>query len=151
MKNMHCKSFICIMLSLIMLTGCAYASDLSFDTLQKNDSDNGLSTLGLAPAFDYEVPESLPSILVDQLGYAVSGNKVAVFQGELLPDTFAIIDADSGKSVYTGRSEQRGYDEETGVLISYGDFTSFRTTGTYYIEASVIGLSYTFEIAENPY
>ena len=151
MKNKHCKLFICIIFSFIVLTGCEFASDHSFDTLQKNDSDNGPSTLGLSPEFNYEVPESLPSILVDQLGYALSGNKIAVFQGESLPATFAIIDADSGQAVYTGQIEQKGYDEETGILISYGDFTSFRTTGTYYIEASVIGQSYMFEIAENPY
>ena len=151
MKKRHCKSFICIMLSLIMLTGCEYASDRSFSTLQKNDGDNGPSTLGLSPEFNYEVPESLPSILVDQLGYAVSSNKIAVFQGESLPDTFAIIDANNGQSVFTGEIEQKGYDEETGVFISYGDFTSFRTIGTYYIEAAVIGQSYAFEISDNPY
>lgn len=151
MKKRHCKSFICIILSLVLLTGCEYVPDFSFDKSQKNDGDNGPSTLGLSPEFDYEVPESLPSILVDQLGYALNSNKIAVFRGELLPDTFTIVDVNSGRSVYTGQIEQKGYDEETGVFVSYGDFTAFRTVGTYYIEASVIGQSYTFEIADNPY
>lgn len=151
MRNRQRKSFICIMLFALLLTGCQYASDFSFDNIQKNDGDNSPSTLGLSPEFDYEVPESLPSILVDQLGYALNSNKIAVFRGELLPDTFVIVDADSGQSVYSGQIEQKGYDEKTGVFISYGDFTSFRTSGTYYIEAAVIGQSYAFEIAENPY
>ena len=151
MKNRHFKSLICILLSVVLLTGCAYASEISFDTLQKSNDDSGFTTLGLSPQFNYEVPESLPSILVDQVGYDLYSNKIAVFQGEQLPDTFAIIDADSGQSVYTGEIEQRGYDETTGVFVSYGDFTSFQTVGTYYIEAAVIGQSYTFVIAENPY
>ena len=151
MRKRHRKSFICIVLSLILLTGCEYASDLSFDTHQKDDGDSSFTTLGLSPKFDYEVPESLPSILVDQLGYARNGSKIAVFWGEPLPETFTIVDAGNGASVYTGQIEQKGYDEKTGVFISYGDFTAFTTPGTYYITADVIGQSYTFGISENPY
>ena len=151
MINRHRKLFICIMLSVIFMTGCEYASELPFDTLQKDGGDSSFTTLGLSPKFDYEVPESLPSILVDQLGYTLNGNKIAFFWGEPLPETFNIINVDDGRSVYTGTIERKGYDEETGVLISYGDFTAFVIPGTYYIEAEVIGQSYTFEIAENPY
>ena len=151
MRKRRGQSIICILLSVILLTGCAYASELPFDSPPENDGDSSFTTLGLAPEFDYEVPESLPSILVDQLGYAADSSKIAVFCGESLPETFTIIDAESGESVYTGKIEQKGYDEETGVYISYGDFTSFRIYGTYYIEASVIGQSYTFRIAHNPY
>ncbi len=138
---------ICILLGAVSaLTGCAYANEPAADA-----GDGLFTTLGLTPEFDYEVPESLPSILVDQQGYAVSSSKIALFCGEELPETFEIIDAESGQSVYTGRIEQKGRDEETGVSISYGDFTSFQTEGIYYIEAAVIGQSYAFEIAENPY
>lgn len=151
MKNGYFRSRICILLTASLLTGCAYVSELSSDTLPEGEGDGGFATLGLSPEFNYEVPESLPSILVDQVGYDRYGNKIAVFQGELLPDTFAVIDADSGQSVYTGQIERRGYDEKTGVYVSYGDFTSLQTVGTYYIQAAVIGQSYAFAIAENPY
>lgn len=146
------KTLICIFCgALLLLTGCAYETDARFQSGQENDGDGLLTTLGLSPEFDYEVPESLPSILVDQQGYAESSNKIAFFRGEELPETFSVVDAENGKSVYTGTIEQKGRDEESGVFISYGDFTSLRTEGTYYIEAAVIGQSYTFEIAENPY
>ncbi len=151
MKKRHDRSLICILILLSLLTGCAYTPELTFDTHIKGDGDSELTTLGLEPKFDYEVPESLPSILVDQVGYDTYGNKIAVFQGEVLPDTFAVIDAGSGQSVYTGQIEQRGYDENTGVYVSYGDFTALQTAGTYYIEAAVIGQSYSFGIADNPY
>ena len=136
---------------LLALTGCAYENEMMPDAGGAGGGDGLFTTLGLAPEFNYEVPESLPSILVDQQGYAVSSSKIALFCGEELPETFEIIDTADGQSVYTGRIEQRGYDEETGTFISYGDFTSFRTEGSYYIEAAVIGQSYTFDIAENPY
>ena len=152
MGNKSRKQFICIVISaILLLTGCAYESDLTFDTSQKDDSDSLFTTLGLSPEFDYVVPKSRPSILVDQQGYAYNSNKIAIFCGENLPEFFSLIDANSGRSVFSGKIEPRGYDEESGVYISYGDFTSFHTSGIYYIEAAVIGQSYAFEIAENPY
>jgi endoglucanase len=113
--------------------------------------DDGFTSLGLTPEFTYDVPVSLPNILIDQVGYAVNSNKVAVIQGEVPPETFMLIDADTGETVYTGTIEQKGYDEESGVYISYGDFTDFKTPGRYYIQAAMIGQSYPFEIAENIY
>lgn len=152
MRNKKRKQFICIVITaILLLTGCAHESDYTFDSNQKDDSGSLFTTLGLSPEFDYVVPESRPSILADQQGYALNSDKLALFCGEPLPDTFSLIDADSGRSVFSGQIEPRGYDEESGVFISYGDFSSFRTPGFYYIEASVIGQSYTFEIAEDPY
>lgn len=151
MRNGYFKRLTCILLSMLLLTGCAYASEFPFDTLQKSSNDGSFTTLGLSPEFDYEVPESLPSILIDQVGYAQNSSKIALFQGEMLPDSFAIIDADTDQEVYKGEIVQKGYDDKTGVLVSYGDFTSFCKPGRYYIKSAVIGQSYTFEIAENPY
>ena len=151
MSRVYWKRIICILLCLAMLTGCGYVSGSPFDTRMKGNGDSEFTTLGLDPEFDYEVPESLPSILVNQVGYDIDSSKVAFFCGDLLPNTFSIIDAQSGKSVYTGRIKTRGYDEKTGVSVSYGDFTTLQKTGTYYIEAAIIGQSYSFEISDNPY
>ena len=150
MKNRCFRTLICMVLSAVLLVGCAYASEFPFDTQQKG-ADGEFATLGLTPEFDYEVPVSLPSILVDQVGYDPESKKIAVFQGELLPDTFTVTDADSGEAVYTAKIAQKGYNKKENTFISYGDFTAFKTPGTYYIEAAVVGQSYTFEIAENPY
>ena len=111
MKNRYFRILICILLLAALLTGCASASELSFDTRSSSDGDSGFTTLGLTPEFNYEVPRSLPNILVDQVGYDRYSNKIAVFQGELLPDSFTVTDAVSGQSVYTGQIERRGYDE----------------------------------------
>lgn len=151
MKKRYLNRSICILLSVILLTGCAYASDISFDALQKSDTDSEFTTLGLAPEFNYKVPESLPNILVDQVGYDKDSDKIAFFRGELLPDTFTIVDAVSEREVYQGGIVHKGYDKEGEASVSYGDFTSFQTPGTYYIQAAVIGQSYAFTIADNPY
>ncbi len=145
------KKTICIVLLLALLTGCRFVSDFSVETLQNSGEEAGPATLGLTPAFDYEVPESLPNILVDQVGYELGSNKIAVIRGELPPDNFTIYEAESGQKVYEGKIEQKGYDETIGNYISYGDFTDFNTPGSYYIEAAMIGQSYPFEISEEPY
>lgn len=124
MKNRCFRTLICMVLSAVLLMGCAYASEFPFDTQQKG-ADGEFATLGLTPEFDYEVPVSLPSILVDQVGYDPESKKIAVFQGELLPDTFTVTDADSGEAVYTAKIAQKGYNKKENTFISYGDFTAF--------------------------
>lgn len=147
----YLKKIICIFLSAILLASCGFVSEFSVETLQNGGEEDGPATLGLTPAFDYEVPESLPNILVDQVGYELGSNKLAVIQGEMPPDYFTILEAESGREVYTGKIEQKGYDETIGNYISYGDFTDFNTPGSYYIEAAMIGQSYPFQIAADPY
>lgn len=51
-----------------VISGCGTVSELSFDTMQVGSEGEEITTLGLSPEFDYEVPESLPSILVNQVG-----------------------------------------------------------------------------------
>ena len=104
MHNRHIvKKFIGMILSIGLLTGCGFVSDFSVDTLQSSNEEEGPATLGLTPSFDYEVPESLPNILVDQVGYELGSNKIAVIKGELPPDSFTILEAESGREVYTGK------------------------------------------------
>ena len=134
-----------------VISGCGTVSELSFDTMQVGSEGEEITTLGLSPEFDYEVPESLPSILVNQVGYACRSDKTALFRGEGLPDTFSVVDAESEQIVYSGQIEREEFAGGTEEPISYGDFTEFETAGTYYIQAAKIGQSYTFVIEDNPY
>ena len=140
-----------IILCVLLTSGCGSVSELSFDTLQVGSEGEEITTLGLSPEFDYEVPESLPSILVNQVGYACQSDKTALFQGDRIPDTFSVVDAESRQVVYSGQIEQRENAEGTDEQICYGDFTELETAGTYYIQAAKIGQSYTFVIGDNPY
>lgn len=151
MENRFCKTLCCVILCVALAAGCGSVSELSFDTVQTGSEGEEMTTLGLMPEFDYEVPESLPGILVDQVGYARQSDKMTFFLGEQLPDYFSVVDAESGQVVYTGKIKQRETDDGTDLDISYGEFTSLETAGNYYIQAARVGRSYTFEIAENPY
>lgn len=144
----YIRKFICIVTVLGLLAGCGY-SDPVAETQSSEEEE--FTTLGLTPEFDYELPQSLPNILVDQVGYAQGSSKTAVFLGEQLPDAFRIVNADTGRTVYTGVIEAKGFDEQTEAFISYGEFTDFDTVGTYYIQADRIGQSYPFRIARQPY
>ena len=124
MRKRFLKIRNCIVLCALLLTGCGFVSEFSFDTLQTGSEGEELTTLGLTPEFNYEVPESLPGILVDQVGYARGSDKTAIFYGELLPDTFEVVDAESGQIVYTGQVEPRENVQEEDLPVSYGEFTA---------------------------
>lgn len=149
MKKGYIFSFTTIFLCTSLLFGCE--SPVNAPKVENSAQENEPESLGLTPEFDYEVPVSLPDIMVDQVGYGLNSSKVAVFRGETLPDTYDLLDAYTGAVVYTGIIEQKGYNEATQENISYGDFTDFVTSGTYYLQAEVVGQSYPFTIAYNPY
>lgn len=97
---------------------------------------------------DYQVPEQYPGIWVSLGGYDSKGSKEAYFQGRTLPDTFRVINRETGECVYTGRMEEKRYNKETEEYYSYGRFTEFTDVGEYYIECDVIGRSYDFSLQE---
>lgn len=151
-KNILRKKAMSLMLVIaLLLTGCSGLQDLQSQTLPAGEETDEFTSLGLSPEFDYEVPESLPSILVDQVGYACGSNKLAMIIGEEPPEEFAILDAGNGREVYRGKIEKKGYDAALGTHIGHADFTDFKTPGVYYIQAPLIGRSYAFTVAEEPY
>lgn len=85
-------------------------------------------------------------ILTNQVGYFTNRAKNATF---LCTDEkgvdFDIIDS-SGKSVYSGKSEYFGYDEDSGDTVHIIDFSDFDEPGTYYIEAENGAISREFTI-----
>ena len=79
-RNLH--TFLAIFLVVLLLPGCSMPDWLK-------GTDNQLKTTSKTEqTFDYEVPSSSPSILVNQLGYYTDSVKTAIFIGEDVPDTF---------------------------------------------------------------
>lgn len=153
-KSMILKRITGLVLVLTLLltaAGCSSLQDFQVESLTSSEETNEFTSLGLSPEFDYEVPESLPNILVDQVGYAAGSKKLAMINAETPPETFSVLDAETGREVYTGKIESKGYDSSVNAYISYADFTDFNTVGTYYIQAASIGRSYVFGIVEDPY
>lgn len=151
MNKKYISAVISAVLCIGLLSGCGDSDSLFSTNENKQTKDSGPESLGLSPEFDYDIPEVLPDIMVNQLGYAQGSNKIAVFRGEMLPDTYDLINAETEEVVYTGEIEHKGYNEATEENISYGDFTDYNTVGTYYLQADIIGRSYSFVIEDNPY
>lgn len=103
------------------------------------------------PIIDYVVPQATPNILVNQRGYPAEGEKVAALKSSRPLETFSLINADSGVTVYTGDIKEAAYNEELGLYVGYGDFSAYHSEGSYYVEAEYIGRSYTFSIEDRLY
>ncbi len=110
-----------------------------------------LSGLSSDTEFDYEVPQQIPGILVDQIGYNTDSDKAVVFKGQDLPETFDIYDLESGRPVYTGNILKSVYNEELGEYDSLAYFTDFTAEGDYYIYSDVLGESYSFSVKKDVY
>ncbi len=131
----------------LLLTGCG-AAPLKQDT---QEEINIITSMEEEPDLAYEVPVSLPNILINQLGYITDSTKTAIFCGEEVPRIFHVVRPDTGEIIYTGYLEDKEYHEEIGEYISYGDFSEVTAPGTYYLEAPVLGRSYSFTVGDDLY
>lgn len=130
----------------LCLTGCAVGQGEGVQS-----SENTFTSMEAEPDLSYEVPVDSPNIFVNQLGYITDSTKVAVFYAQELPGTFRVIQKDTGECVFTGYLEEKGDDGGTQKCAGYGDFSEVQAPGVYYIEAPVIGRSYSFRIGDDLY
>ncbi len=147
MKIHKCSA---LLLCLALLTGCVKAP---VSATQQNNApvEEVFTSMEEEPLLSYEVPVSEPGILVNQFGYLPQSKKVAVFCGKEIPSVFYVVKEETGEVVYTGSPEAEGYNRGKDEYNSYGDFSQWTAEGTYYIEAPVLGRSYSFEIRKNLY
>ena len=105
------------------------------------------------PVVDYMVPSLTPNILVDQNGYQAQGKKTAVIKCAELPESFRLIECETGETVYMGSVEEDVYSTELGLYTGYADFGDYPGIPgeQYYIECDYIGRSYPFSISETEY
>ena len=71
-------------------------------------------------------------ILVNQIGYVKGMDKKAtlvVDENDNTPKTFTIVNAKTGKTVYTGKSTPKGADADSGDYVHILDFSKFDTVG----------------------
>lgn len=139
---------IVILLTILILSGCkeelpakntAGQTEITFTSMEEE------------PILAYEVPVSMPGIVINRIGYTVGSTKVAVFCGEEMPEQFFVVDEKNQKIVYTGTLEQKAYDKLEQKYYCYGDFSALISPGSYYIEAPILGRSYGFEVGEDVY
>lgn len=92
---------------------------------------------------------TLRTITVNQIGYPVDGEKIAVFSGS--GHDFRIVNVDSGDVVFEGVSGAERFDEASGVTVHTGDFSEVSDIGRYRIEQGEGIASASFIISDKPY
>lgn len=130
-----------------VLSGCGTQAE-------QEDSDSScLAVEGMesTPVVDYSVPRALPNVLVDVRGYTAECEKRAAVKGHELPESFRLIDAETGEEVYNGRLEKITYNEELELYTGFACFDDYTTEGTYYLECDMVGQSYRFGIEDSMY
>lgn len=95
--------------------------------------------------------EVFKDINLDQLGYFPDSKKIAVFRGKAVDKTFDIVDAKTSKVVFSGKIDNKFVNSSAEETDYYGDFSSFKTAGTYKIKTATLGESYPFTISANVY
>lgn len=140
-------SFFCGMLLAASTVGCGYRAETESGTTPYAAATSMEGT----PIVDYAVPQMSANILVDLRGYFSWDIKEAAVKGRELPESFHLIDAETGRTVYNGSISGVRYNEELNLYLGYADFSSFTREGRYYLECDMIGQSYRFEIREQYY
>ncbi|WP_433764241.1 glycoside hydrolase family 9 protein [Flavobacterium ginsenosidimutans] len=99
---------------------------------------------------------SSPIIYVNQVGFDPKSPKIAIigYEGKLPSTTFAIVDSESGKTVFTSKigNAESVEDWKLGKLYYKADFSSFQKSGNYKISIKIEDQNYTsarFSIEEN--
>ncbi|MCV2483354.1 glycoside hydrolase family 9 protein [Flavobacterium sp. SH_e] len=99
---------------------------------------------------------SSPIIYVNQVGFDPKSPKIAIigYEGKLPSTTFAIVDSESGKTVFTSKigNAESVEDWKLGKLYYKADFSSFQKPGNYKISVKIEDQNYTsarFSIEEN--
>ena len=138
-------------ISLFLCMGLLVSGCMPGNAGQTETVGTDLVSMNPTPDLSYEVPVSVPHILVDQIGYPSYGEKTAIFTGSSLPEEFEVIDAGSGEVVFRGQVKERERGKDIKESIGYGDFSELTTPGAYYIQSSVLGRSYEFVIGEDVY
>lgn len=132
----------------LFITGCVnkQSNDVSEETIII-DSDS----MEEEPVISYDVPDSLPRVLINQLGYNETSIKKAIFIGDNIPDEFIVVDALTNESIYSAKIANKSYSEQYKTNVAFGEFSEITENGTYYITADYLGRSYDFSIGSNIY
>ncbi len=90
------------------------------------------------------------SVRVNQVGYMAAGLKRCTFIYDA-GDLFDVVNAQDHTIAYTGSIVHKKFNEKTGEINGYGDFSAFQTPGKYYIRAQIGVVSPVFTIASDPF
>lgn len=140
---------IAVMGLIMSLGGSVAGCGASSDEIQTEQWEIDEDFEGTQVSFD--VPQQIPGILTDQVGYETLSDKVLLFRGEGLPKAFSIYDNDTGEVVYTGEIVRSSHDATKDEYVSLGYFSDLEREGNYHVYSDALGESYDFEIRDDIY
>jgi len=146
-------SCICIIIMLSVITcGCNISVNLlPFVTDEREVVTSDVSTLSVAPVFDYEYTPMSPRLVTDKAGYEPTGKKVVFLESEDALPAFDIIDMQSGETVYSGSMSKLDISKDHSLHLFVGDFSEFTREGSYRILQNEVGYSHEFVIESGLY
>lgn len=142
-----------VLLCVCLISGCGQKSAGPSQEEQPQGEVVRVGYTGMAgesPQLHYQVDTMYPLVLIDRIGYAAGGKKVAVFVGGENGAGYDIIDSGTGKTVYSGKMTYAGT-EESRQAVCYGTFTEMVEEGAYFIRSDKLGESYPFVIGDGMY
>ena len=106
----------------------------------------------LAGEITFELPVSMVRAMVDRNGYQQDREKYVLFLGDNIEGEFRVVRESDWEVVYTGTIQKSAIKGDARyVNIGIGDFSTVAEPGSYYIEHSQVGRSYSFTISETVY
>lgn len=148
---MKIKRICAAVLCFCLLCGCGKRENSADEQPPRTATAGYTGMAGDEPELNYEAAVMRPGVLTDQVGYETGSTKIVLFRGGEQDASFEVIDRNTGSTVYSGKLEYEGVDQETGERISSGNFTGLVESGEYWIHVPVLGKSYPFQIADNLY
>lgn len=156
------KRVFCLFLTaVLLLTGCANEkiSQAKQSVVQEPETKEQIvqevytvEQPVLAEEITFELPVSMVRAMVDRNGYQPDREKYVLFLGDNVEGEFRVVRESDWEVVYTGAIQKSVMEGDTHYAnMGIGDFTAVVEPGSYYIEQSQIGRSYSFTILENVY
>ena len=145
-RTMKSKTFPIITIACVasLLASCGVPG---FRMEYANEAEEFLS-MNEEPHLYDSVPVVIPHIVTDKAGFETEAEKVVIFTSSSLPQTFEIIDADTGKKAFGGIVKTKRNTGISAAPLGYGYFTELTKSGNYYIKCSGLGESYPFVITD---
>ena len=145
----YIQKFLGVVAAAGMLAGLCGCQNTAVDSV--SSSVNEEADVQTADTAVEETDKSEGEILVNLSGYETTEKKIAVFRGEKLDETFEVVDADTGKVVFSGYLVETMENPKNGETNAKGDFSSLEEPGSYYISTENQGNSESFIIEEGHY
>lgn len=121
------------------------AHEIYFDNLELELVDD-------SAAVEEAAAVEVPKVKINQVGYAPSAEKIAVFSDlEEEDTTFTVVDVDYKEVVYEGTMGEALNNSYAGEVNCHGDFSEVKTPGTYKIVTGKGEESYPFTIGTDVY